>query len=268
MIDALLRTRAGDQRGVVMIEFVIAFVPVFVLFLGVVQLALLAAAQLVVQHAAIAGARSASVVLDDDPRFYAGAMRGELRREDGEDGPRLAAIRRAVHAPLAAVAPDPRVVRGLFDARAKAPSVERALGRSTDMRFVREGARYLPVAAALAFPIEPDGDAVAGSLFDLEDRVSVRVSYLLPCVVPIAAQLACDALHWNKSAQRLSAGAGAHPHVRRALRELRSAPDSPQQRAFARSALPVVVLFAEATMPLQRAPYCYASEGAGCGPSP
>ena len=36
----------------------------------------------------------ASVVIDDDPRFY-GSPRSELWRVAGKDGPRLAAIRRA-----------------------------------------------------------------------------------------------------------------------------------------------------------------------------
>jgi Flp pilus assembly protein TadG len=89
------RTLGRDCRGVVMLEFLVAFVPVLVLFLGVLQLALLAVAQLAVQHAAIAGARSASVVLDDDPAAYGGEARGEA------SGARMDTIRRAVTAPLA-----------------------------------------------------------------------------------------------------------------------------------------------------------------------
>src|SRR5207248_2449998 len=56
--------------------------PLFVLFLAVCQLALLAAARLVVQHAALSAARSAIVSLEDDPndelKLYGGAPRGSL----------------------------------------------------------------------------------------------------------------------------------------------------------------------------------------------
>ena len=251
-----------------MIEFVIAFVPLFVLFLGIVQLALLSGAQLVVQHAAGAGARSASVVLDDDPRFYGGVARGALYRAGREAGPRLLAIRRAVHAPLAAISPDPRIVQRLLDGKTERDSVAHALGSHAHARFVREAARYLPVAAAIVFPLEPGADAVAGRVFDLADRVSVRVVYLLPCTVPIAARLACSALRWDSIAHRLQAGEDANPSLRRALDELRSAPRAPSQDAFAQTGLPFAVLQAEATMPLQRAPYCYASEGERCGEEP
>jgi hypothetical protein len=91
------RRLAHDQRGVVLLELLIAVVPVLVLFLGAVQLALLGAAQLVVHHAAITGARSAAVVLDDDPARYGDDPPGSLT------GARLLAIRRAVTAPLTAL---------------------------------------------------------------------------------------------------------------------------------------------------------------------
>jgi hypothetical protein len=262
-----LRACCRDARGVVMLEVVIAFMPVFVLFLGTVQLALLGAAQLVVQHAAICGARSASVVIDDDPRFY-GAPRNELWRAPGKDGPRLAAIRRAVHAPLVAIAPDASVVRTLLGAPAERASVESALGASSSARFDVESARYLPVAAALAFPLEPGSDAVAGNHFDLADRVSVRVSYLLPCLVPIVARWACESLRWDRRAQRLQAAASATPSLLRALAELSSAPSAPQQASLVKRGHAFAVLHAEATLPLQRAPYCYASEAACNGAEP
>jgi hypothetical protein len=262
-----LHARCGDSRGVVMLEFLIAFVPVFALFLGSVQLALLAAAQLVVQHAAICGARSASVVIDDDPRFYA-APRNQLWTAGGADGPRLTAIRRAVHAPLVAIAPDAQVVRGLLGARAKRASVEHALGTSGRARFDQESTRYLPIATALVFPIEPGADEVVRGSFELADRVSVRVTYLLPCVVPIVARLACKPLTWDPRARRLHGTGHASAKLRRALDELRSAPQAVEQATLAGHGRPFAVLQAEATLPLQRAPYCYASEAERCGAEP
>lgn len=65
-------TRAGDDRGVVYAEFLIAFTPFFLLFLGIIQTAFIATASMVVQTAATKAARAAMVVLPDDPFFYGG----------------------------------------------------------------------------------------------------------------------------------------------------------------------------------------------------
>ncbi len=58
------------MHGVVYVEFLIAFIPIFVFFLGMVQLALAYGCKLGVQRAANNAARAAVVVLDDDPRWY------------------------------------------------------------------------------------------------------------------------------------------------------------------------------------------------------
>jgi len=55
----------ADRRGVVFVEFLIAFVPMWTFFLCVVQLALIAHADLIVKHAADSAARSAVVVLPE-----------------------------------------------------------------------------------------------------------------------------------------------------------------------------------------------------------
>jgi hypothetical protein len=65
--------RAGlrhDTRGAVYVEFLIAFLPVFVFFLCLLQLALLFSAKLMVEHAATEGARAAAVVFPDEPGPY------------------------------------------------------------------------------------------------------------------------------------------------------------------------------------------------------
>ena len=67
-----------DERGVVYLEFLLAFVPFFILFLCTAQLALVAQAALVVRHAALSAARQAVVSIDDDPAFYEGAPRKVL----------------------------------------------------------------------------------------------------------------------------------------------------------------------------------------------
>src|SRR6185436_6787073 len=61
-----------DQRGAAYVEFLLAFIPLFIMFLGMVQMALMYAGDLVVRHAATTAARAAVVVLPDDPQYYGG----------------------------------------------------------------------------------------------------------------------------------------------------------------------------------------------------
>lgn len=92
-----------DVRGAVYVEFLIAFMPLFAFFSGLVQLAVLQTADIVVKHAATVAARAAVVVLPDDPKFYGGA---ELNHAEGQ---RLSDIQLAATIPLTAIDADPRV---------------------------------------------------------------------------------------------------------------------------------------------------------------
>lgn len=65
--DASLRR---DTRGAVYVEFLIAFMPVFVFFLCLLQLALLFSAKLLVEHSSVAGVRAAAVVFADERGPY------------------------------------------------------------------------------------------------------------------------------------------------------------------------------------------------------
>ena len=58
------------EDGVVYAEFLMAFTPFFLLFLGIIQTAFIATGAIVVQTAASKAARAAMVVLPDDPFFY------------------------------------------------------------------------------------------------------------------------------------------------------------------------------------------------------
>ncbi len=77
---------SNDRRGAVYVEFLIVFLPLFVLFMSLVQFAFVQVANIVTKHAAVAAARAAAVVLPDDPAFYgdvpvnkvAGARRGAI----------------------------------------------------------------------------------------------------------------------------------------------------------------------------------------------
>ncbi len=78
------REFAGETRGAVYVEFLIAFLPLFSFFLCLVQLAMLQTANLIVKHAAVVATRAAVVILPDDPNRYGGAAihRAEGARRD------------------------------------------------------------------------------------------------------------------------------------------------------------------------------------------
>jgi len=60
----------AETGGVVYAEFIMAFSPFFLLFLGTIQIAFIATGSIVVQTAASKAARAAMVVLPEDPFFY------------------------------------------------------------------------------------------------------------------------------------------------------------------------------------------------------
>lgn len=64
------RKLADDDRAAVYVEFLVVFMPLWMLFLILVQTSMLFTAKLVVQHASYRAARSAVVVLPDDPANY------------------------------------------------------------------------------------------------------------------------------------------------------------------------------------------------------
>ncbi len=68
---SITRKRAQrDTRGAIYVEFLIAFLPVFVFFECLAQFADMLGAKLIVQHAAYRAARAAAVVLGDSCERY------------------------------------------------------------------------------------------------------------------------------------------------------------------------------------------------------
>jgi hypothetical protein len=112
-----------DRRGAVYVEFLIAFLPIFVLFLSLVQLTLIEMANLVAKHAAVTAARAAMVVLPDDPANY---NKTDVDRAEGQ---RLDDITLAAKSPLWAIDPLP-------DVTLKLPSS--AGGTDSKTTFVRD----------------------------------------------------------------------------------------------------------------------------------
>jgi hypothetical protein len=85
---------ARDTRGAIFVEFLVAFLPVFTFFLCLLQLGLLFAVRLVVEHAATNAARAAAVIIGDDPKRYGGEALNKVEKRNGNR--RYGAIRDAV----------------------------------------------------------------------------------------------------------------------------------------------------------------------------
>lgn len=274
-----------DARGTVLVEFLIAIMPIFVLFLGIVQYALLSVAQLVVQHAAVAGVRAASVVLDDDPALYDGAERLEIgsaaRTQDptpsgalaaivgqlssevlpedfvapsllsaGQilaDNPRMAAIRTAVHARLMAIVPA-RGLKTLLPV-AQQHHVAGALGESPIFRAL-QAPFYLPISTAVTFPIAPGSSDLFTERVESSALVTVRVTHVVMCEIPLVAALMCETLASLSLVQRSSP----------AMQELAHAPGANFQALWLAIDTRAMVFQAEASMPAQNARYLYASQ--------
>jgi len=92
-----------DARGAVYVEFLIVFLPLFVLFMSLVQFAFVEVANLVTKHAAVTAARAAIVVLPDDPAYYDKVPVNQPK------GSRKEAIAAAARARLMAVATMPEL---------------------------------------------------------------------------------------------------------------------------------------------------------------
>lgn len=200
------RELVDDRRGAVFFEFLVAFLPLWILFLCIVQLALIARADLMVKNAADAAVRSAAVVLPDDPNEYAGEPEMSLARRSFAEGDLLSAmhrlsssdspesalaalsgrtlanlgrsrlntIRLAAYVPLAPLAPH----GSGFDPR---PSIRKAIG---DARVLLGALHHQPFALAVTFP------GLAGDVAS-EPEITVRVTYAYQCTVPVARTLLC-----------------------------------------------------------------------------
>ncbi len=210
MINAKRERLLPDERGAAYVEFLIAFIPLFIMFLGMVQMSLMYAGDLVVQHAASRAARAAVVVLDDDPQYYDGEPRMTVARfgfsssEEGlsailrifgagaggggggpgaSGGPRLSAIRTAASLPLASISPS---MEQLVDA----DSVMTAIG-SPETRAATGVFIYNDSAMGITFPVSPGANSYRED-FDHGQQVTTRVTYLFHCGVPLASRLMCD----------------------------------------------------------------------------
>jgi len=157
------RSLRANVRGAVFVEFLIAFLPVYVFFLCVVQLGLLFSVRLVTEHAAVNGARALAVVGGDEPKRYADEKPNKLL----QDGERVKAVRSAVILTLA-----PLILNGVIqDVTVFYPRPEEADG----------------VGQSGTIMLDPMDDTSVS-------KVRVRVEASAACRLAMAGPIACRTL--------------------------------------------------------------------------
>ncbi len=228
-----------DTRGAVYVEFLLAFIPLFFMFLGMIQMGMLYGASLVVQHSSNVAARAAMVVMDDDPRQYDGATRRQVDTSASgassfinsaggfiagifgsgggtaswTGGARLQAVEFAAGMPLLPLSPSAvSLIR-----TGQTETVRAALGvpggvDSAEAR-VAWGLVYNRMALAVTFASTPGQSAHATSFPRPTAEgnggpVTARVTYLYNCQVPLANRLMCDDLFFIRTGIPAGAVAG------------------------------------------------------------
>lgn len=208
----------SNTSGAVYVEFLVAFIPFFVMVLGMIQEALMYSAHLVVQHAAASAARSAMVVFPDCEYRYGGARMNDAngggRWTSGSTalgtlfgaslggvglpgfgaargGARLDAVRFAASFPL--VAASPSLDELMHDRDPRRQSLIDAIGGTNNpaVRLALGAFAYNSAALSVTLPQAPR-DSTFRDRFGGRDPLTVRVSYLYHCGVPIVSRMACD----------------------------------------------------------------------------
>jgi len=199
-----------NESGSVSLEMLLAALPVLFTFLGVLQLALFQIAQLVVTHAATRAVRAAVVVLNDAPESYASEpRRGDLTDGAAESrgglfswvngiddkyakllsgekrvsGARMQQIRDAAYHPLAVLAPPLQSYLG------KDANLEAELGSSPWGRITAGLLGYGPGATSVT--VHQNGAETPSHVFEPGGSITVRISFLFPCGVPLVSAIAC-----------------------------------------------------------------------------
>lgn len=207
-----------DNKGAVYVEFLLVFPPLFLLFLVILQSAIIRATDIGLRHAAASTVRSAIVVLPDDPYAYEGHTRNRIFQDSSCSegfvgklhtllgklgshsmaipeagkclgGPRMSAIRFAAIMRMLPFSPNPQSIAP----GALGDSI-RAFGTAG---WIAGAAAYSFGATAVTFPEGPGSKKNRASLSwsDNEEEVTVRVTYLAHCGIPIARFFMCDSSH-------------------------------------------------------------------------
>lgn len=269
-----------DERGAVYVEFLLAFLPIFLMFLAICQVSFLVVGRLVVSHAALCGARSAIVVLEDDPQMYGGAERGWLsdkppgKTESSplaafgqllavappsepttsakarQQGLRMQAIRRAALRPLATIAP---TAAAFLSGRGATLQASLEGDAATAQIFSQV---YVNAAAVVTVHDRANVEQLVDEPVGRTAPITLRVTFVQLCGIPVVRAMMCRSL-----SSLLEAPASAREGRGATLRRRLEASTNP---GWLESAAPkdarFVVFEAEVTLPNQGAAYDYAEE--------
>ncbi len=225
------RGLVASEEGVVFLEFLVAFIPMWILFLCLVQLAFLSHANLLVRHSSESAARSAAVVLPDSRYEYAGerekhvtpgllvgsdvteffqrlgqavwnavfdgddlagGLRGVLETFRGQAFGTLFGTRSNT---ISVAAHMPLVPLAPMDFISSDPSIANSLASGTS---ALKSGLYNPFSVWVDYPGAQNG-VVDGP------EVTVRVSYAYRCSIPVARRIICN--------DRIPASWGTQAHV-------------------------------------------------------
>jgi hypothetical protein len=273
------------------VEFLLVFPPLFLLFLVILQSAIIRTTDIGLRHAASSTVRSAIVVLPDDPYAYEGQAINEIQLETGcsegfvgklhtllgkvginslaipDDGkclggPRMSAIRFAAIMRMLPFSPNPQSI-----APERFRSTLDSLGTAG---WIAGAAAYSYGATAVTFPESPGSKKMRDNLsWSGNDEVTVRVSYLAHCGIPIARFFMCDSgrsllagVDGDFFRRDLQGKIAAHKRIKASKETLASnislgVGNRALFLALMLSGERYMVLSADATLPLNSAPYTY-----------
>ena len=279
-----------DNKGAVYVEFLLVFPPIFLLFLVILQSVMLRTTDIGVRHAASGAVRSAIVVLPDDPVAYKKELKNKITMESdcsegfsgkfrkvlsklGMDtfdvpksgkcpgGERLAAIRFGAIMRMLPFSPNPGSI------------LPAGLGKGLESLgaagWLAGAAAYSYGATAVTFP-ESHGSAKRKENLSWthQQDVTVRVSYLAHCGIPIARFFMCDSSYslltdfdvdfYKRDFKGFQAAQKRIHGSQSALSQMQvSVGNSAIFFGLLASGERFRVLSADATLPLNSAPYAY-----------
>lgn len=286
------RSLIEDERAAVYVEFLVVFWPLFFLFLGTMQIGMAMSADLALQHSADMAARSAIVVLPDDPQFNGDNAKNELNYNStanpgfvdkalglieslsgsslaslfaGSDvstsfmsnlfskgDTRLNSIRFAAFRPMLPFAPHPSEI---LDPRSTIIDAIDGAGARLLFGFV-----YNMGALSITFPETAGGPIQTADPISYGGNtpVTVRATYLFHCGVPFVGQMMCKAasqIHLQSEEGKAELDMAVAPSLINALAVMGvgSAIGGGKQACF-------LVLRREATLTYQGAAYQFRSE--------
>jgi hypothetical protein len=171
--------RLPRDAGAVYVEFLIAFMPLLILFMCLWQMSRMYTTSLAVQHAATTAARSGAVVFADDPANYGGEPVGQVAAK------RRQAVEGAALLPLSPFILDGSLV-------------------SVKVTFPSQGGASQPGANDERTQFNPS-DPTTGDDSHRVDFVRVRVETTFRCRIPLADRIACNPFTRTRTISREAA---------------------------------------------------------------